>query len=682
VSAPRSPADQSGSRAPEPLPRDTTSPQFTLRAVLTGMILGALLSACNIYIGLRIGLSLNMSLTAALVGYGFWMTLRGVAGVRHWELLENNINQTACSSAASVGAAGLIGPIPALALLTGQTLTWHYLALWILSVCLVGITVAIALRRQMILRENLPFVAGLVSAETLRELYARGSDAVRRILVLVGGAAVAAPLYLLSHFAPATLPAKFTIGLSIRGFASKALGFGLHGTLMLYAIGALIGIRAGLSLLVGAILAWGVIAPDQIQRGNLRLTATAPLTTLPADTNLPTDPQARLRYDARRGRLSYAGIMTTERRDALLAPSADPAYHDAITALHAASQLDRAQPNHRDCVQWLLWPGVTLMVVGGLTSLLFSWRSMLHALTGRRDTAEPVDAGEVSRRWFLLALGGALLLSVVLQVSFFAIVWWAAILSVLVAFVLAAVAARVSGETGITPVGAMGKVAQILFGGTINPATTAQLSTSQLVSANVMTSNVSGGAASQCADLLNDLKCGHLLGASPRLQALAQVAGALAGAMVGSAVYLVLIPRPAEQLMTAQWPAPAATALKAVAELFLVGIEAIPTGTPLAILIAGIVAIALAVLERTLPAPVRRFTLSPTSLGLAFVIGPYMSLTLFAGALTGLVLSKLFAATMKSYLVAACAGIIAGESLAGIGVVFAQTDWLALFERE
>ncbi len=58
----------------------------------------------------------------------------------------------------------------------------------------------------------------------------------------------------------------------------------------------------------------------------------------------------------------------------------------------------------------------------------------------------------------------------------------------------------------------------------------------------LMAANVTGGAASQCADLLHDLKTGYLIGAMARYQALAQAMGALAGACIGSAAYLILIP--------------------------------------------------------------------------------------------------------------------------------------------
>jgi uncharacterized oligopeptide transporter (OPT) family protein len=165
------------------------------------------------------------------------------------------------------------------------------------------------------------------------------------------------------------------------------------------------------------------------------------------------------------------------------------------------------------------------------------------------------------------------------------------IFSTLLTFALATVAGRVSGETTVTPVGAMGKVTQLIFG-MIRPGD---------ATANLMTANVTGGAASQTADLLHDLKTGLLVGGSPRAQAIAQSAGVLGGALIGGAAYLVLIPDPAHMLLTDEWPAPAVATWRAVAELFANGIEAMPRGALAAMAIAGVLGVVLAVLEKVLP---------------------------------------------------------------------------------
>ena len=101
-------------------PVDAETPQLTFRAIWTGMVFGGLLSLCNIYLGLKIGWGMNMSITAALLGFGFWQAAIRLLGLRKFNVLENNINQTAASSGASISSAGLVAPIPALTMLTGE----------------------------------------------------------------------------------------------------------------------------------------------------------------------------------------------------------------------------------------------------------------------------------------------------------------------------------------------------------------------------------------------------------------------------------------------------------------------------------------------------------------------------------------------------------------------------------
>lgn len=650
----------------QPLPLDLVSPQLTGRAILTGVLLGGLFSICNVYIGLKIGLVINMSLVAALVGYGFWSGLRRLGGsqLQPWGILENNINQTACSSGAAVASAGLVAPIPAFTLLTGKTLPWHWLALWVFSVCLVGITVAIALRRHMLIRENLPFVVGLASAEMLREMHARGVEALARVKILVSFALLGSAGKLIEQYLLVGERARFKLLAlpgAIKGFALKSLSFAISPTLLvLPAIGGLIGFRACLSLLVGCVFALGVLSPSLVRSGTIRLTVTQELSDLPSGVTIPEARSADVVYFQEKGVLQATGILNDEDAERLRSQSSDTRFLSAINELVAKSRAPPQHVTYGALLGWLLWPGMTLMVVASLTSLALSWRSVLAAVSrgaaGGRVAQR--DTGEVTHKWFATGLIVAFILSATLQIALFEVVWWAAVLGVLLSFGLALVAARVSGETGITPVGSMGKVTQFIFGAMIpkNPVP------------NLMAANVAGGAASQCADLLHDLKCGHLLGASPRLQSIAQILGALAGAMVGSAAYLLLIPDPQKDLISSEWPAAGVVVWKGVAELFSEGLGGLPRGATTAMPVAAVAAVLLAVAEKVVPRRLRWLALSPASVGLAFVLPAYYSITIFLGGLIALIVTRASPNWSQRFLVAACAGIVAGESITGVGV--------------
>ena len=64
------------------------------------------------------------------------------------------------------------------------------------------------------------------------------------------------------------------------------------------------------------------------------------------------------------------------------------------------------------------------------------------------------------------------------------------------------------------------------------------------IATNLMTAGVTAGAACSCCDTVGNLKVGHMVGANPRKQFIAQLFGVLAGALLAVPVYsLILVPR-------------------------------------------------------------------------------------------------------------------------------------------
>lgn len=593
-------AGASPATPPEPpeTPVDFVTPQLTLKSIGTGMIVGGLLSICNVYTGLKIGWGLNMSITGILLAFAFWYALSKITAgrVQNINKLENNVNQSAVSAAGAVSSAGLVSAIPALTIIEGTTWPWWQLFLWISVVCMVGIAVAMGLRRQMIIRDKLPFPGGLSCAATLTEVYNTGSEALKRVGMLGVGALVGA-LFKLLEILKITKSYVFGLTMGPGNVPLNTYSFALDPTLVMVAVGGLVGFRACWSLLLGAILSWGVIGTQLVSRN-----------VVPEN----------------RGKIG----------------------------------------------EWLLWPGVTLMVIASLVSFAFSIPSIIRAFRPAKSPEQfsaaieeaKVDTGEVPRKWFFFSLVVALILAVILQTWFFSIAWWAAIIAVLMSFALAVVASRVSGETNVTPVGAMGKVTQLAFAAIApgNPA------------ANLMSASVTAGSASQCADLMHDLKCGYLLGNIARYQVVGQIAGSIIGAAVGSYFYLIMIPDPKAMLGTAdasghvEWPAVAVMQWKAVAEVFKKGADSLPEGAVTAMIIAGIVGIILPTLEKLAP-KAKQFIPSAAAVGLGFVISGSNSISMFIGGCIALTLTKLFPKWSERFLVTICAGIIAGESLTGAG---------------
>lgn len=573
-------------------------PELTIRAVVTGMVIGAVLTPCNVYSGLKIGWTFNMSVAAGLIGFAVWRAAEGGLGSQPWHLRENNINQTAASAAASIISAGLAAPIPALALLTGQTLSFPLLAIWLFVVSILGVVVAAGLRNQLLVRERLPFPAGVVTAETMREIHSGGDEARARLRLLLAGGMFSAALKMLVsvwRLGPASLPAKFSLtttgGKSIT-LSAMNLGFALDPSLLMVGFGAIAGLRIAISLLLGAVLGWGILAPLALSRGWVAAG--------PSDAGV-----------------SWFGPL----------------------------------------VEWLLWPGATLMVTASLTAFVIS---MVRLLKQKREPREDTSVEEVSRKStfspLLPAFAVALVLSVAAQVLIFSIGWIEAILAVLLSYVLAIVAARVSGETAITPIGALGKITQLTFG-VISPGN---------VTANLMTANVTGGAAGQCADLMHDLRTGQIVGATPGFQIIAQLFGVAIGSVVAAFTYLLLIPDPQAQLITPEWPAPAVATWKAVAEVLGRGLEAMPPGAIPAIVVSAIIGIGLSVLESLAREEWQRFFPSAAAMGLGFVIPAWNAISLFGGAAAAAIILWAWPEWARKRLIVIAAGLIVGESLAGV----------------
>jgi uncharacterized oligopeptide transporter (OPT) family protein len=554
--------------------------ELSLRAVLTGVLLGVVLTPSNVYAGLKIGWAFNMSIIALLIGYGFWQGIaarsRLAAG---WTLHESNINQTVASAAASIISGGLVAPIPAYTLLTGNTLDALPMMAWVFSVSFLGIWIAWYLRPSLMDDPGMTFPEGMATLETLRHAYSHGAEAMRRLLALAAASLVSALVKWVDTFyqpLPRWSPSQHW----------ERLTFTIDPSMLLLGFGAIIGIRVGLSLLLGALLAWGGIAPWLLAQG---------LVSLPAGA---TGPQFAL------------------------------------------------------LVEWLLWPGASLMVTATLASLaLRLWRQRAVLLSGRKRGARRPAI------WPALALALAAALVVGLQASLFDIALPVALMTVPLALFLAAVAARVVGATGIAPIGAIGQLSQLSFG---------VLAPGQMA-VNLMSANTAGGAAGQCTDLMNDFKVGRAIGATPWKQVAAQCIGIAVGSIVGVLVYKALIPDPKAMLLTEQWPAPAVATWKAVAQTLGAGLSALSDSVRWAILAGCLAGLVLGLLDVALPARRARFLPSAAALGLAFVLPASVSLMMSLGAVLTWLAGLRWPRLTREYAITVAAGLIAGESITGVG---------------
>jgi OPT family oligopeptide transporter len=313
------------------------------------------------------------------------------------------------------------------------------------------------------------------------------------------------------------------------------------------------------------------------------------------------------------------------------------------------------------------------MVTSGLFTFALQWKTVLRAFGGltnifhsRPDTAaDPLAHIEVPSAWFLTGTALSGLGCIMVLHYAFATSWWMGLIAVALTFFLAIVAARATGESDITPIGAMGKITQLTFG-ILAPTN---------MTTNLMTASVTAGAAGSTADLLTDLKSGYLLGANPRQQFLAQLFGIFAGTLVVVPAFYILVPN-ASVLGSDQWPAPSAQVWAAVARLLSNGIHSLHPAARNGMYIGAVIGIIIPMLELAFPKR-RKYIPSAMGIGLSMVIPFYNSLSMFIGGLISMLMEKKCRAVAEKYIVPVSSGIIAGESLMGVGL--ALYDARAMF---
>ncbi|MBI5607318.1 MAG: OPT/YSL family transporter, partial [Deltaproteobacteria bacterium] len=320
---------------------------------------------------------------------------------------------------------------------------------------------------------------------------------------------------------------------------------------------------------------------------------------------------------------------------------------------------------YKAIVAWMVWPGAAVLVGAGLTSFALDWRSVARSFSGmgrifRKDGAAealPIDAVECPGWWFpagFVALGPVV---VVLMGWLFQIPLWAGLIAVPLAVVMGFVAARVTGETDVTPTKALGPVTQLVYG----------LLTPGNLAGNIMSANVTGGIGLHAADLLTTLKTGRLLGGNPRAQLYAQLFGVVAGAAVVVPAFNLLIPDPT-LLGSDAWPAPSCLVWAGVSKAFAGGVGLLDGLARSGIGAGLLLGCALAVAEKLAPPRARSYVPSPAGLGIAMVIPGSNTIAMFIGALIAQQLGKRKPEFAQRYVVPVSSGLIAGESLMGVVV--------------
>ncbi len=252
------------------VPEKTEMKEFTLRAILIGLVLTVILGAANAYLGLRAGMTIAATYPAAVIGMAVLKIMRG-------SILEENIARTIGSIGESI-AAGAIFTIPAF-VISGAWTNFNTFDAYIKSTALMfvggllGILFVTFLRRVMVTDPELVFPESVAAAE-IHKAGQKGSQGSRFLFQAMGLGAFIYSLGVVQVFAASK---DFLIKVGRLGASFVRLGadknaptIGAGGSVAVsgpgiypayIGVGYIIGPRLAALNFAGGVLAWGLFAP-------------------------------------------------------------------------------------------------------------------------------------------------------------------------------------------------------------------------------------------------------------------------------------------------------------------------------------------------------------------------------------------------------------------------------------
>jgi putative OPT family oligopeptide transporter len=505
------PAREAGS-----LPAD----EFTLRAIVAGILLGLVFGAANAYLGLRVGLTVSASIPAAVMAVAVFRMLG-----RRGSILEANISQTIGSASTSL-ASGTIFTIPALFLWGMAPPYLQVVALCFLGGVL-GIAAMIPLRRILIVeaRDELPYPEGTACAVVLKAT----AGATGAGTWIFRGIAVAAAVKLatgLFFFFPSELSAKLPI------LPNAVLSLELAPALL--AVGYILGYRQSGVLVAGSLVSALVLIPLITWIGGGLSAPLFPETTKLVSQMSASDIWSRYVRYIGAGAVAVAGLLTVVKN----LPTMGGAFAGVVRSLSRRRRSEAAESFGTGPAADRDLPGT--FVIGGIVFVIAAAAFVPGIFAG--------DMGPLPRA--VCAAGVALFGLLFVTVA---------------ARIVGIVGVSSQPTSGITLVTLLGVASIFAAAGWTEPAARAAVLT---------VGTIVAVAASKAGDISQDLKTGYLVGATPARQQLGQLIGAAFACWAVAGTVLLL--GGAYQFGTKEIPAPQAMLMKTIIEGVLSG--ALPWG--------------------------------------------------------------------------------------------------------
>ncbi|KAF2799116.1 OPT superfamily oligopeptide transporter [Melanomma pulvis-pyrius CBS 109.77] len=523
---------------------------FTLRAVVVGMLVGLIVNLSNTYYGLVAGASEQMPTVSVLFGYlAFSLSTKfGFAPLTKAEtvLLMSTATATGCMTV----TAGFAEFIPGIEYVLGpgdggpMHLTWREMFIWALGLCFFGIVFAALLRKPLVSGPGLPWPGATATATVIKALHAsdskKSSDGLQEQVIadqyrdleqtlsesresphqklrLIASSAIWSGLLTTAmYFVPVTR----NLPIFGRHIAKKWL-WALNISPGLFGGGLIVGPVIGLHMMSGAIVGWGILSPYVTNKGWV--------------SGHVSDWK-----DGSRAWLVWLSLaaLTSDAIVKMVWICLQPLWHSYLKVL---IHLKMTRPgmgadDHRTIVAYSPLHGGSDSTVPEAT---------ISDMTNSNKSRRSVN-------WNVLGIGFVISIVVCIlatdNVFGAKIPWTNVLLAIVLSLPMGVVGIRSLGELDYNPQSGL-TVSQLVF------ASLTPHSNRNAVIINVVSAAIATAGSSQTGDLAYDFKIGEMVGAAPGAQMYGQIIGSIFGCIVSCATYRIYtsnfpIPGPFLQIPT------------------------------------------------------------------------------------------------------------------------------------
>lgn len=617
--------------------------RLTAKSIIAGLIVACIMGATYPYMVLKLGFGPNVSVVSAFFGFLFLRLFDLVHGGNHYDRWQNNLVEAAGTSASQTAfMCVLLGAFDLLRHNTNGALGIELTPLasfcWLTSACTLGVMLAVPLRRHFIVDEKLRFPDGMAAAETVLVMDPPrdGDPVVRRN--------------------------------AMRAFKCVMIGMLVSGLVMLFRedtklvphlerfFGGIIphipeGWDAPWTLLKRTVETIGpdgkvAVVVHGVVLANLAVGASYSLLSIGSGFIVG------LRIT---GSMMLGGVLAWVVAPYLLV-KAGVALHHGAEGIVATDT-----PTRTELLFWVMWPATGILVAGGLTALALRWRLLIETFRSLRGAR--IGSGEMP---LSVVVPGAVISTIALcivQRYFLGMPVWITLTAVVLSVPLMLVCLRVLGETNWAPISAVSNMMQGVFAA-IAPGN---------VAANMAASGTTGTIAASSESIMQDYRCGQIIGTKPRYLTVMQLLAVPIGAGAVSLIYPVLVRAyhifdttdpETGKLVKAGLTSPISNKWSGFAQILKDGVSSLPTSALWALIISAVLGVVLTVLEAK-PA-FKRFIPSPTGMGIGMIVPLSVVTTMFLGGVIGAIWERTSRATADLYMMPVASGLIAGEALVAV----------------